>query len=136
MSCPNKNSTDYANYINRKLSNLRNNGLRNTLPSFTPILTDLSVISSVQGSYQVVYVNGANFLPNGTTFIKFGSYGYLPVIYYSSFNLSFVVPLDAPVGNYNVYVVNIYNGNFSPPVKYTYPANLNYSTNNISYEIT
>jgi len=58
-------------------------------PSFTPVINGLSVTSSSAGSYSLVYVNGSNFLPNGTTFIKFGDYGYLPATYYSSFNLSF-----------------------------------------------
>ena len=104
-------------------------------PSFTPVLNGLSVTSSVAGNYSLVYVNGSNFLPNGTTFIKFGNLGYLQVTYYSSFNLSFVVPLNAVVGNYNVQIVNLYNGNFSPEVNQSYPGNLNFS-NSINYTIT
>ena len=60
-------------------------------PSFTPILNSLSVTTSVAGSYSLVYVNGSNFLPNGSTFINFGTWTNLPVTYYSSFNLSFVI---------------------------------------------
>jgi hypothetical protein len=106
-------------------------------PSFTPVLYSLSVTSSPSGSYSLVYVNGYNFLPNGTTFIKFGNYayGYLPVTYYSSFNLSFVVPLNAGVDNYQVQVVNLYNGNFSTEINQSYPGNLNFS-NSITYTIT
>lgn len=103
-------------------------------PSFTPILNSLSVNTSATGVYSLVYINGSNFLPNGTTFVKFGSWGYLPVTYYSSFNLSFVVPGDAPAGAYNVQVVNLYNGNFSPPVNQTYAGNLNFS-NSIQYTL-
>lgn len=103
-------------------------------PSFTPILNGLSVTSSQSGIYSLVYVSGANFLPN-STFIQFGNYSNLPVIYYNSFNLSFVVPLNAVPGIYTVKVVNIYNGNFSPPIRYTYPGNLNYS-DSINYTIT
>ena len=44
------------------------------------------------------------------------------------------MPINAPIGTYNVVVVSIYNGNFSPPVKYTYPGILNYS-NTITYQI-
>ena len=73
-----------------------------------PILHNLSVTESIPGLYSLVYVNGSNFLPNGTTFIQFGELGYLPVTYYSSFNLSFVVPLNATSGNYSVKVVNLY----------------------------
>lgn len=104
-------------------------------PSFTPILTGLSVDTSPSGTYSLVYITGSNFLPNGTTFIKFGSIGHLPVTYYSSFNLSFVVPLNAVPGNYAVQVVNIYNGNFSPPVNQSYPGNLNYSES-VNYTVT
>jgi hypothetical protein len=103
-------------------------------PSFTPILNSLSTTSSSAGGYSLVYVNGSNYLPNGTSFIKFGNYGNLDVVYYSSFNLSFVVPQDASPGIYNVQVVNVYNGNFSPEVNQSYTGNLNYSES-ISYTI-
>jgi hypothetical protein len=108
---------------------------RNVYPSFTPILGSLSNTSSPEGAYSLVYVDGSNFLPNGTTFIKFGNYGYIPVTYYSSFSLSFVVPLNASSGSYNVQVVNLYNGNFSPQVNPSYPGNLNFS-GSIIYTIT
>ena len=104
-------------------------------PNFTPVLNVLSVNSSPSGTYSLVYISGSNFLPNGTTFIKFGNMGYMPVTYYSSFELSFVVPLNAAPGNYDVQVVNLYNSNFSPPVNQTYPGNLNYS-NPITYTVT
>lgn len=104
-------------------------------PSFTPILYNLSVtFSSQQGAFLVVYVTGANFLPNGSTYICFGGFGNVQPVYYSSYNLSFVVPLNAPIGVYNVQAVNVYNGNFSPNVNQSYPPNLNYS-NAISFEI-
>ena len=104
-------------------------------PSFTPLLSNLSVNTSSSGSYSLVYVNGGNFLPNRTTFIKFGNYGYLPATFYSSFNLSFVVPLNIIPGNYEVKVVNLYNDAFSPPVNQSYPGNLNFSQP-INYTIT
>jgi hypothetical protein len=131
---------DYSNYIvfinnrnrNKSITCIRNKGF---LPSFTPNLSSLSVTTSSSGAYSLVYVNGSNFLPNGTTFIQFGVLGYLPVIYYSSFNLSFIVPLNATPGNYPVRIVNLYNSNFSPPVNETFPGNLNYS-NSINYTIS
>jgi hypothetical protein len=145
MSCAgkgygkNKQSNDYLNaqfntsinYQNK--SNCKN--YKGFYPSFTPILNSLSVYSSVENSYSLVNVTGLNFLPNGSTFIKFGTFGYLPVTYYSSFNLSFVVPENAVVGNYQVQVVNLYNSNFSPQINQSYPGNLNYS-NSITYTIT
>lgn len=132
---------DYSTYIdfinnknrNKSITCLRNKGF---LPSFTPNLSSLSVTTSSSGAYSLVYVNGSNFLPNGTTFIQFGELGYLPVIYYSSFNLSFVVPLNAAPDNYPVRVVNLYNGNFSSPLNQTYAGNLNFSNNSINYTIS
>lgn len=104
-------------------------------PSFTPALYSLSVTTTATGAYSLVFINGSNFLPNGTTFVQFGSMGYLPVTYYSSNNLSFVVPLNAVAGNYPVKVVNLYNGNFSPPVNQSYSGNLNFS-DPIIYTVT
>lgn len=154
MSCAsNKLGEEYAVYIdfinNRRTNNSSKNSTsvysssnsftkncrRGFLPSFTPVLSGLSVTTSSSATYSLVYVNGSNFLPN-STFIKFGNFGYLPITYYSSFNISFVVPLNAVSGNYNVNVVNLYNGNFSPQVNQSYPGNLNYSTNFITYTVT
>jgi hypothetical protein len=108
---------------------------KSLLPSFTPVISNLSVTSSAAGQYSLVYINGNNFFPNGITYVNFGPFKNIPVVYYSSFNISFVVPLNAAVGNYNVVVVNIYNGQFSTPVKYSYPGNLNYS-NTFVYTLT
>ena len=107
------------------------------LPSFKPIINNLSVTTSVAGTYSLVYISGSNFLPpsNGTTYVNFGNFNQLPITFYSSFNMSFVVPLNAKAGDYNVLVVNVYNGNFSPPVNQSYPGKLNYS-NSITYTIT
>ena len=91
------NNPQYAEYIdlinNKKLDksiNCKRN--KGSLPSFTPVLYNLSVTTSSSGAYSLVYVYGSNFLPNGTTFIQFGT-TFLPVIYYNSFNLSFVIPI-------------------------------------------
>jgi len=127
-------SSNVTNSVMRK-SDRKCRKFKASYPSFTPILYNLSTTTSPSASYSLVYVNGSNFLPNGTTFIKFGNYGYLSVTYYSSFNLSFVVPLDAVVGNYIVEVVNVYNGNFSPQINQSYPGNINLS-NSITYTIT
>jgi hypothetical protein len=143
MSCPNGGSgsgitqeySDFINSINYR-NRIRNiNCARSFLPSFTPNVSSLSVTTSPAGSYSLVYVNGSNFLPNGTTTIQFGSFGYLSVTYYSSRNLSFVVPLNAVSGNYSVKAVNLYNDNFSPQVNQSYPGNQNFS-NSITYTIT
>lgn len=109
---------------------------KTTYPSFTPILSSLSKTTSSSGDYSIVYITGSNFLPNGTTFVKFGNYGYISATYYSSFNISFVVPLNAGVGNYFVQVANLYNGNFSPEINQSYSGNINLSSNSITYAIT
>ena len=82
-------------------------------PSFNPKIYSLSVTTSVSSVYSLVYINGSNFFPpsNGSTYVNFGSFTNLPIIFYSSFNISFVVPLNVVAGNYNVVVVNLYNGN-------------------------
>lgn len=105
----------------------------NFYPSFNPIINNLSTTNSKSNFYSQVYINGSNF--QGTAFVNFGAYKNLPIIFYSSFNISFVVPLNAPIGSYNVTVVNIYNGNFSPQINTSYPGNQNYS-NSIIYTIT
>lgn len=102
-------------------------------PSFAPILYHLSVTFSYEGEYVLVYASGANFFPN--TFIRFGTYGDIPAVYYTSFTLSFVVPLNAVPNVYNVQAVNVYNNNFSPSVNSSYPGNLNFS-NAIPYVIS
>jgi hypothetical protein len=97
------------------------------LPSFKPIIFNISPNTSVSGAYSLVYITGMNFFPNGTTYINFGPITNIPITYYGSFNISFVVPVNISPGTYDVNAVNIYNGNFSTPVQYTYSANLNYS---------
>jgi hypothetical protein len=143
MSCPNggsgsgisEESLDLINSIHNRNRIQKINCTRSFLPSFTPNLSTLSSTTSPSGAYSLVFVDGSNFLPNGTTSIQFGSLGYLPVTYYSSGTLSFVVPLNAVAGNYPVKVVNLYNGNFSPQVNQSYPGNPNFS-NSITYTIT
>ena len=119
-------SPQYAEYLNMIANRRAIN--RSVLPSFTPILNRLSITESMAGVYVPVYVTGSNFLPNGTTFIQFGELGYIPVSYYSSFNVSFFVPLNAMPGEYQVKVVNVYNGNFCPPINQSYPGVLNFSS--------
>jgi hypothetical protein len=106
-------------------------------PSFNPKINNLSVTTSAPGVYSLVYINGSNFFPpcNGSTYVNFGNFTNLPITFYSSFNISFVVPPLAVAGNYDVVVVNLYNGNFSTPVKNSYPSIPNFS-NPITYTIT
>ena len=105
------------------------------LPSFTPEIYSLSVNNSVAGEYSVVNITGNNFLPNGTTYVNFGGYQNISVSYYSSNNISFVVPSNAPAGSYNIIVVNNYTSNFGPHINNFYNNNLNYS-NIMVYTLT
>ena len=88
-------------------------------PVFKPIISNLSVQSSFARQYSLVYIFGYNFFPNGTTYVNFGQYQNIPITYYGSNNIAFSVPIQAKPGNYDVNVVNIYNGNFSLPVNQT-----------------
>jgi hypothetical protein len=120
---------------NKKSFNCRK--IKSFYPSFVPTLLGVSRTSSASGEYSLVYISGTNFLPQcyGTTYVNFGSFTNLPITFYSSFNISFVVPLSVTPDNYDIVVVNIYNNNFSPSVNQSYPGNPNIS-NSITYTIT
>ena len=123
--------------INKNITGTNCRLSKSFYPSFSPTISTLSVITSVNGNYSLVYILGSNFLPPcyGTTYVNFGNFKQLPITFYSPFNISFVVPLNAPPGIYNVIVVNLYNGNFSPAVNQSYAGNQNYS-NTITYTVT
>jgi hypothetical protein len=106
-------------------------------PSYVPVIDYLSVITSTAGTYSLVYISGNNFQPPsiGTTYVNFGNYKKLPITYFSTNSISFVVPIDAIAGDYSVIVINVYNGNFSTAVNNTYPGVLNYS-NSVIYTLT
>jgi hypothetical protein len=147
MSCAKNNNVqitdEFGNIINsviynrRKRITLNCRSYKSVYPSFTPTINSLSVIGSNPGTYSNVIINGTNFLPPcyGTTYVNFGSFKNLPITFYSTTVISFVVPLNAVPGIYNVQVVNIYNGNFSPSVNQSYPGVLNFS-NSIMYFIS
>jgi hypothetical protein len=105
------------------------------LPSFTPEIYSLSVDTSLSGAYSFVGITGSNFLPNGITTVNFGTYKNIQVSYFSSFSIAFVVPSTAPVGNYNVVVINTYNSNYSPNINNFYNQNAN-SSNSMIYTLT
>jgi len=127
----NNNVTQYdTNYTQSKCRTIQRG-----YPSFTPKIFHLSETISSEGQYKVITIIGLNFLPPvyGTTYVNFGTqFKHLPILFYSPSQLSFVVPLNAVAGTYNITVVNIYNSNFSPAVNVTYSGNLNYS-NSIPY---
>jgi len=99
-------------------------------PNFNPSIYSISLDYNYYGYYTVVYITGKNFLPPsyGTTYVNFGTTLLtLPIIFYSSSSISFVVPLNAKPGLYNIVVVNVYNNNFSNTISLTTPGTLYYS---------
>jgi len=140
----NNNTKDFANSITGNYNLTQNlkrsfkcNTIKGFYPSFLPTISNLSTTTSTSGQYSLVYITGNNFLPQcyGTTYVNFGYFTNLPITFYNTYAISFVVPLNAPIGNYQVVVVNIYNGNFSPAVNQSYPGNIN-NSNSITYTIT
>jgi hypothetical protein len=124
-----RNNQEYIQNSCRKISS--------SYPSFSPTINFLSTTSSQVDKYSLVFISGSNFLPSiyGTTYVNFGTiYKNIPIIFYSTSQIAFVVPLDAVIGIYEVVVVNVYNGNFSPSVNTSYSGNLNYS-NSLKYTI-
>jgi hypothetical protein len=110
--------------------------VQSILPPFAPIISNISVNTSVAGQYSMVYINGMNFFNQGITYVNFGTYTNIPITYYGSYNISFIVPSNASAGNYNVVVVNIYNGQLSSQQSTcNYPGVLNYS-NSVPYTLT
>ena len=105
---------------------------KSILPSFKPEIYNLSVYTSLSGAYSNVFISVKNFLPNGTTYVNFGNFTNIPVSYFGSFNISFVVPANAPIGSYNIVVVNNYTSNYSANLNNIYNQNLNFS-NSITY---
>ena len=126
---------EYILYKTIRKSNCRK--YKSVYPSFAPTINSLSVTSSAAGAYSNVIINGSNFLPPcyGTTYVNFGSFKKISIIFYSTSTISFVVPLNAGAGSYNIQVVNIYNGNFSPNVNQSYPGIPNLSNSQL-YTIT
>ena len=126
--------TSASKNINTLQSNCRK--YKGFVPSVTPVINNLSVYTSVAGAYTQVYINGYNFFPYGSTYVYFSNgYNKIPVIYLSSFNISFTVPVDISTGNYEIYVVNIYNGILSPNINNSYAGNL-IKSNSVTYSIT
>jgi hypothetical protein len=119
-----------SNFIIKKKCKLT----KSILPSFKPEIYSLSVYTSLSGAYSNVFVSGKNFLPNGTTYVNFGNFTNIPVSYFGSFSISFVVPANSEIGSYNVVVVNNYTSNYSANLNNIYNQNLNFS-NSITYTL-
>jgi hypothetical protein len=99
---------------------------KDAYPNFTPEILYLSTNTSVAGVYTQVNIVGNNFSFGsniGRSVVNFGTYKNLPITFYGSTGISFIVPTNAQPGMYNVQVVNV-----------LYPTSL-YS-NTVSYILT
>jgi hypothetical protein len=88
-------------------------------PNTSPVIYSLSPSESLLTNYTVCYVNGLNFSKSNTTgnsTITFGDIKNIPVTFYSSLNISFVIPNNLVAGTYKVQVVN---NNFFPSTLYS-----------------
>jgi len=101
-------------------------------PQTTPIIYSLSQYTSKLGQYTQVFINGYNFFAYGTTRINFGKYTNIPLTYYSSLQISFIVPFAAKSGCYTVNVANVTNTYPSPTLVYSNSENYCIYTTNES----
>ena len=96
-------------------------------PNITPVIYSLSQDTSPEGDYALIYITGNNYLLDGMTRVNFGSYTNLPVTFFSSVTLSFIVPADATAGIYSVRVTTVDNTQVVPSTMYS---------NGVDYTIT
>jgi len=88
-------------------------------PNTIPIIYSLSLSESAIDNYTICYITGKNFSKENTTgnsTITFGNITNIPVTFYSSLNISFIVPNNLAAGIYNVQVVN---NNYFPVTQYS-----------------
>ncbi len=87
----------------------RKYNVEESYPDITPRIDLLTQYSSLAGVYTIVRITGinfSNFSVTGYSTVKFGSTKNIPISYVNSFDISFVVPIDAPPGVYPVQVIN------------------------------
>lgn len=106
-------------YINTLVSKCRK--FKGFLPNLTPQIYGLSMYTSTSGVYTIVNIVGNNFFPYGTTSVDFGPYRNISVNFFSSLNISFVIPISAPPGVYTIKVTGNTNQNFNPFLLYSNP---------------
>ena len=106
-------------YINTIVSKCRKK--KGFLPDLNPQIYGLSMYTSTSGVYTIVNIVGNNFFPYGTTMVDFGSYRNISVNFYSSLNISFVIPIIAPPGVYIIKATSNTNQNFNPFLLYSNP---------------
>jgi len=94
------------------MSTVKCRKIRKHTPNIIPVILQIIPEQSVLGAYVIARILGYNFSlggPLGYSTVTFGKITNIPVTFYSSFNISFVIPvsLDLTVGIYKVQVVNI-----------------------------
>jgi len=105
-------------------------------PNTSPVMYSLSPTESLLSNYTVCYINGLNFSKSNTTgnsTVTFGDITNIPVIFYSSLNISFVVPNNLVAGTYKVQVVN---NNYFPSTLYSNVLEYNYISYPIIYSLS
>lgn len=88
-------------------------------PDISPEIYKLHPAESILTNYTVCYILGSNFSKSNTTgnsTVTFGNITNIPVTFYSSLNISFVVPNNLATGTYAVQVVN---NNYFPSTLYS-----------------
>lgn len=105
------------------------------VPSFEPIVRDVSPVNVRMNTYQTVNIVGNNFLPYDVTYVELQNQADLSqkikVLcgYGGSKNLFFIVPREvaSKPGTYFLRVVTVLDGQLSLGVANTYPPQLVYS---------
>lgn len=83
--------------------------LEKKFPNTSPVISVVSPSQSILGDYTICYLTGLNFSKSNTTgnsTITFGDITNIPITFFSSLNVSFVVPNNLAAGTYSVQVVN------------------------------
>jgi len=79
-------------------------------PNITPVIFQILPEQSILGNYVVAHIVGFNFSlggPMGYSTVTFGNITNIPVTFFSSLNISFVIPvIGVANGIYKVQVVN------------------------------
>ena len=79
-------------------------------PNLEPTIAYLSTYNAIYSSTSIkpftLYIGGTNFSTNNITTIHFGNFQNIPIVFFSSTSISFIIPLNAKPGDYMVTVVN------------------------------
>jgi len=99
--------------------------VQGSYPDLTPTILYLDTYnaSNLYTSLKpyTVYIRGINFSANGITSVIFGPYKNIPITFFSSNSISFIIPLNAKSGEYNLQVINTntYGSLFSNTIIFT-----------------